>query len=152
MKVGWNSYLCSWQWKPRFLLSGSTQFPYNPLTMRMLSSTPPTPIACAPSSVNQAAPHQQNRIWEREPAPLLSAQYETLSDSDDWTAQRRDLVGQGVVRELLFWVVLFLIAGQNPAFLWFMPRDFRRAWTMDDEEMMECGESNGGWGASFSGL
>ncbi|XP_072586571.1 nuclear receptor corepressor 1 isoform X44 [Vulpes vulpes] len=63
--------------------SGSTQFPYNPLTMRMLSSTPPTPIACAPSSVNQAAPHQQNRIWEREPAPLLSAQYETLSDSDD---------------------------------------------------------------------
>ncbi|KAF3813612.1 hypothetical protein GH733_018765 [Mirounga leonina] len=30
--------------------SGSTQFPYNPLTMRMLSSTPPTPIACAPSS------------------------------------------------------------------------------------------------------
>ncbi|XP_047402833.1 nuclear receptor corepressor 1 isoform X11 [Sciurus carolinensis] len=63
--------------------SGSTQFPYNPLTMRMLSSTPPTPIACAPSAVNQAAPHQQNRIWEREPAPLLSAQYETLSDSDD---------------------------------------------------------------------
>ncbi|XP_027481300.1 nuclear receptor corepressor 1 isoform X14 [Zalophus californianus] len=63
--------------------SGSTQFPYNPLTMRMLSSTPPTPIACAPSSVNQAAPHQQNRMWEREPAPLLSAQYETLSDSDD---------------------------------------------------------------------
>ncbi|XP_055991695.1 nuclear receptor corepressor 1 isoform X9 [Sorex fumeus] len=63
--------------------SGSTQFPYNPLTMRMLSSTPPTPIACAPSSGNQAAPHQQNRIWEREPAPLLSAQYETLSDSDD---------------------------------------------------------------------
>nr|XP_036868987.1 nuclear receptor corepressor 1 isoform X9 [Manis javanica] len=62
--------------------SGSTQFPYNPLTMRMLSSTPPTPMACAPSSVNQAA-HQQNRIWEREPAPLLSAQYETLSDSDD---------------------------------------------------------------------
>ncbi|XP_071459159.1 nuclear receptor corepressor 1 isoform X14 [Marmota flaviventris] len=63
--------------------SGSTQFPYNPLTMRMLSSTPPTSIACAPSAVNQAAPHQQNRIWEREPAPLLSAQYETLSDSDD---------------------------------------------------------------------
>ncbi|XP_054993971.1 nuclear receptor corepressor 1 isoform X9 [Sorex araneus] len=63
--------------------SGSTQFPYNPLTMRMLSSTPPTPIACTPSSGNQAAPHQQNRIWEREPAPLLSAQYETLSDSDD---------------------------------------------------------------------
>lgn len=66
-----------------FLLSGSTQFPYNPLTIRMLSSTPPTQIACAPSAITQAAPHQQNRIWEREPAPLLSAQYETLSDSDD---------------------------------------------------------------------
>lgn len=65
------------------LLSGSTQFPYNPLTMRMLSSTPPTPLACAPSSVNPAAAHAQSRLWEREPAPLLSAQYETLSDSDD---------------------------------------------------------------------
>lgn len=66
---------------------GSTQFPYNPLTMRMLSSTPPTSIACAPPSMSQATTHQQNRIWEREPAPLLSAQYETLSDSDDWTMQ-----------------------------------------------------------------
>nr|XP_008532828.1 PREDICTED: nuclear receptor corepressor 1 isoform X12 [Equus przewalskii] len=72
-----------WAWEDRPSSTGSTQFPYNPLTMRMLSSTPPTPIACAPSSVSQPAPHQQNRIWEREPAPLLSAQYETLSDSDD---------------------------------------------------------------------
>lgn len=48
----------------------------------MLSSTPPTPVACAPAAT-AAAPHQQSRIWEREPAPLLSAQYETLSDSDD---------------------------------------------------------------------
>lgn len=63
--------------------AGSTQFPYNPLTMRMLSSTPPTSIACAPPSMSQATTHPQNRIWEREPAPLLSAQYETLSDSDD---------------------------------------------------------------------
>ena len=65
------------------LSAGSTQFPYNPLTMRMLSSTPPTPVACTPTSANPAAPHQPSRIWEREPAPLLSAQYETLSDSDD---------------------------------------------------------------------
>ncbi|XP_042298442.1 nuclear receptor corepressor 1-like [Sceloporus undulatus] len=65
------------------LKAGSTQFPYNPLTMRMLSSTPPTSITCAPSSVGQASAHQPNRIWDREPAPLLSAQYETLSDSDD---------------------------------------------------------------------
>ncbi|KAM6163913.1 nuclear receptor corepressor 1 isoform 2-T2 [Rhynchocyon petersi] len=72
-----------WAWEDRPSSTGSTQFPYNPLTMRMLSSTPPTPTACAPSSVNQAAAHQQSRIWEREPAPLLSAQYETLSDSDD---------------------------------------------------------------------
>ncbi|KAK1331713.1 hypothetical protein QTO34_009687 [Cnephaeus nilssonii] len=72
-----------WAWEDRPSSTGSTQFPYNPLTMRMLSSTPPTPIACAAASVNPAAPHQQNRIWEREPAPLLSAQYETLSDSDD---------------------------------------------------------------------
>ncbi|XP_045680290.1 nuclear receptor corepressor 1 isoform X4 [Phyllostomus hastatus] len=72
-----------WAWEDRPSSTGSTQFPYNPLTMRMLSSTPPTSIACASSSVNPAAPHQQNRIWEREPAPLLSAQYETLSDSDD---------------------------------------------------------------------
>ncbi|XP_053521662.1 nuclear receptor corepressor 1 isoform X7 [Artibeus jamaicensis] len=72
-----------WAWEDRPSSTGSTQFPYNPLTMRMLSSTPPTPIACTSSSVNPAAPHQQNRIWEREPAPLLSAQYETLSDSDD---------------------------------------------------------------------
>ncbi|XP_051024345.1 nuclear receptor corepressor 1 isoform X7 [Acomys russatus] len=72
-----------WAWEDRPSSTGSTQFPYNPLTIRMLSSTPPTPIACAPSAINQAAPHQQNRIWEREPAPLLSAQYETLSDSDD---------------------------------------------------------------------
>ncbi|XP_034502778.1 nuclear receptor corepressor 1 isoform X5 [Ailuropoda melanoleuca] len=72
-----------WAWEDRPSSTGSTQFPYNPLTMRMLSSTPPTPLACAPSSVNPAAPHQQSRLWEREPAPLLSAQYETLSDSDD---------------------------------------------------------------------
>uniref|UniRef100_A0A674IDW5 Nuclear receptor corepressor 1 n=1 Tax=Terrapene triunguis TaxID=2587831 RepID=A0A674IDW5_9SAUR len=72
-----------WAWEDRPSSTGSTQFPYNPLTMRMLSSTPPTSIACAPPPMSQAATHQQNRIWEREPAPLLSAQYETLSDSDD---------------------------------------------------------------------
>lgn len=77
---------------PKFLIfvPGSTQF-YNPLTMRMLSNTPPTSMACAPPSI-QAQPAslqqslQQNRMWDREPAPLLSAQYETLSDSDDWAA------------------------------------------------------------------
>ncbi|XP_074198178.1 nuclear receptor corepressor 1 isoform X4 [Camelus bactrianus] len=72
-----------WAWEDRPSSTGSTQFPYNPLTMRMLSSTPPAPLACAPAAASPAAPHQQSRVWEREPAPLLSAQYETLSDSDD---------------------------------------------------------------------
>ena len=63
------------------------QFPYNPLTMRM----PPTSIASpAIQSQQQQLPppppagptaQQQQRVWERE--PLLSEQYETLSDSDD---------------------------------------------------------------------
>ncbi|XP_025027010.1 nuclear receptor corepressor 1 isoform X4 [Python bivittatus] len=73
----------AWSWEDRPSSTGSTQFPYNPLTMRMLSSTPPTSMACAPPSASQAAAHQPSRMWEREPAPLLSAQYETLSDSDD---------------------------------------------------------------------
>ncbi|KAM9045743.1 nuclear receptor corepressor 1 isoform 13-T16 [Megaptera novaeangliae] len=76
-----------WAWEDRPSSTGSTQFPYNPLTMRMLSGTPPAPVACAPvacapASASPAAPHQPSRIWDREPAPLLSAQYETLSDSD----------------------------------------------------------------------
>ena len=71
------------------------QFPYNPLTMRM----PPTSIASpaiqsqqqqqlAPpppagptAQQQQQQQQQQQRVWERE--PLLSEQYETLSDSDD---------------------------------------------------------------------
>ncbi|MEE6468495.1 hypothetical protein FKM82_008299 [Ascaphus truei] len=73
----------SWAWEDRPSSTGSTQFPYNPLTMGMLSSTPPSSMSCAPPSMTQGSAHQQGRIWEREPAPLLSSQYETLSDSDD---------------------------------------------------------------------
>ncbi|XP_059511460.1 nuclear receptor corepressor 1 isoform X4 [Stegostoma tigrinum] len=62
--------------------SGSTAFPYNPLTMRMMSVAP-TSIACAPPAMGQASSHPPARTWDREPAPLLSSQYETLSDSDD---------------------------------------------------------------------
>uniref|UniRef100_A0A8C5FFW8 Nuclear receptor corepressor 1 n=1 Tax=Gadus morhua TaxID=8049 RepID=A0A8C5FFW8_GADMO len=58
-----------WPWEDRPSSTGSMQFPYNPLTMRM----PPTSIA--------SPQQQQQRVWERE--PLLSEQYETLSDSDD---------------------------------------------------------------------
>lgn len=62
------------------------QFPYNPLTMRILSNTPPTSIASPAIQSQQqqqppptAAPVGQQRVWQS----LLSEQYETLSDSDD---------------------------------------------------------------------
>lgn len=80
----------TWAWEDRPSSTGSMQFPYNPLTMRMLSSTPPTSMACpSPSMQSQQQPQgaasgpvASTRAWEREP-PLLSEQYETLSDSDD---------------------------------------------------------------------
>uniref|UniRef100_A0A673LQP2 Nuclear receptor corepressor 1-like n=1 Tax=Sinocyclocheilus rhinocerous TaxID=307959 RepID=A0A673LQP2_9TELE len=77
----------TWAWEDRPSSTGSMQFPYNPLTMRMLSSTPPTSMASpSPSMQSQQQPQGSavapTRAWEREP-PLLSEQYETLSDSDD---------------------------------------------------------------------
>ncbi|XP_069040617.1 nuclear receptor corepressor 1 isoform X9 [Lepisosteus oculatus] len=74
----------AWAWEDRPSSTGSTQFPYNPLTMRMLSTTPPTTIACGPPAL-QAQPGllPQSRMWERETTPILMEQYETLSDSDD---------------------------------------------------------------------
>uniref|UniRef100_A0A4W5M326 Nuclear receptor corepressor 1 n=1 Tax=Hucho hucho TaxID=62062 RepID=A0A4W5M326_9TELE len=72
----------AWSWEDRPSSTGSMQFPYNPLTMRMLSSTPATSIqAQQPPPGGPLGPQQQQRVWERE--PLLSEQYETLSDSDD---------------------------------------------------------------------
>ncbi|XP_071023653.1 nuclear receptor corepressor 1-like isoform X3 [Oncorhynchus clarkii lewisi] len=72
----------AWSWEDRPSSTGSMQFPYNPLTMRMLSSTPPTSIQTQqPPPGGPLGPQQQQRVWERE--PLLSEQYETLSDSDD---------------------------------------------------------------------
>lgn len=72
-----------------FFCPGSMQFPYNPLTMRILSNTPPTSIA-SPAIQSQQQQQQQpppsgppvgqQRVWQS----LLSEQYETLSDSDDW--------------------------------------------------------------------
>lgn len=67
------------------------QFPYNPLTMRILSNTPPTSIA-SPAIQSQQAQQQQQQQQppagapvgqQREWQSLLSEQYETLSDSDD---------------------------------------------------------------------
>ncbi|XP_068186569.1 nuclear receptor corepressor 1 isoform X2 [Antennarius striatus] len=74
-----------WSWDDRPSSTGSMQFPYNPLTMRMLSSTPPTSIASPAIQSQQqqpspaVAPVAQQRVWQS----LLSEQYETLSDSDD---------------------------------------------------------------------
>uniref|UniRef100_A0A3B4Z3Y5 Nuclear receptor corepressor 1 n=1 Tax=Stegastes partitus TaxID=144197 RepID=A0A3B4Z3Y5_9TELE len=81
-----------WSWDERPSSTGPMQFPYNPLTMRILSNTPPTSIA-SPSIQSQqqqqqqqqqqpppaGAPVAQQRVWQS----LLSEQYETLSDSDD---------------------------------------------------------------------
>uniref|UniRef100_A0A3Q3JTV4 Nuclear receptor corepressor 1 n=2 Tax=Monopterus albus TaxID=43700 RepID=A0A3Q3JTV4_MONAL len=75
-----------WNWDDRPSSTGSMQFPYNPLTMRILSNTPPTSIA-SPSIQSQQQQQQQQPpppagaplVWQS----LLSEQYETLSDSDD---------------------------------------------------------------------
>ncbi|XP_042355449.1 nuclear receptor corepressor 1-like [Plectropomus leopardus] len=76
-----------WSWDDRPSSTGSMQFPYNPLTMRILSNTPPASMA-SPSIQSQqqqqppppaGAPVAQQRVWQS----LLSEQYETLSDSDD---------------------------------------------------------------------
>ncbi|XP_057676397.1 nuclear receptor corepressor 1 isoform X4 [Corythoichthys intestinalis] len=79
-----------WSWDDRPSSAGSMQFPYNPLTMRIMSSTPPTSIS-SPSVQSQqqqpppqqplpaGAPVGQKRVWQS----LLSEQYEALSDSDD---------------------------------------------------------------------
>uniref|UniRef100_A0A3Q1BDP2 Nuclear receptor corepressor 1 n=1 Tax=Amphiprion ocellaris TaxID=80972 RepID=A0A3Q1BDP2_AMPOC len=66
-----------WSWDERPSSTGPMQFPYNPLTMRILSNTPPTSIASP--SIQTGAPVAQQRVWQS----LLSEQYETLSDSDD---------------------------------------------------------------------
>ncbi|XP_029030546.1 nuclear receptor corepressor 1 isoform X10 [Betta splendens] len=73
-----------WSWEDRPSSTGSMQFPYNPLTMRILSNTPPTSIPSPSIQSQQQQPPAagatvaQQRVWQ----PLLSEQYETLSDSD----------------------------------------------------------------------
>ncbi|KAM9384950.1 nuclear receptor corepressor 1 isoform 2-T2 [Pholidichthys leucotaenia] len=75
-----------WSWDDRPSSTGPMQFPYNPLTMRLLSNTPPTSIASPSIQSQQQQPPPptgasacQHRVWQS----LLSEQYETLSDSDD---------------------------------------------------------------------
>lgn len=83
--------------------TGPIQFPYNPLTMRILSNTPPTSIA-SPSIQSQQQQLQQNPAGapgqRREWQSLLSEQYETLSDSDDWAPLAYSFINQK--RGLLF--------------------------------------------------
>lgn len=61
------------------LHTGSTPFPYNPLTMRLPSGV----VTAAPAvPLPQGTPGGQHHAWDEEPKPLLCSQYETLSDSE----------------------------------------------------------------------
>ncbi|XP_069817044.1 nuclear receptor corepressor 2 isoform X6 [Dendropsophus ebraccatus] len=66
-------------WEERPSSTGSTPFPYNPLTIRL-----PTSLVAASSStaIPQSNSSTPQRAREEEPKPLLCSQYETLSDSE----------------------------------------------------------------------
>ncbi|XP_053557806.1 nuclear receptor corepressor 2 isoform X4 [Bombina bombina] len=66
-------------WEERPSSTGSTPFPYNPLTIRL-----PTGLVAAPptTSIPQSNSGTPQRARDEEPKPLLCSQYETLSDSE----------------------------------------------------------------------
>ncbi|XP_053327902.1 nuclear receptor corepressor 2 isoform X3 [Spea bombifrons] len=66
-------------WEERPSSTGSTPFPFNPLTIRL-----PTGLVAAPpsSSIPQSNSATPQRARDEEPKPLLCSQYETLSDSE----------------------------------------------------------------------
>ncbi|XP_018118133.1 nuclear receptor corepressor 2 isoform X5 [Xenopus laevis] len=66
-------------WEERPSSTGSTPFPYNPLTIRL-----PTGLVAAQtsSSIPQSNSGTPQRARDEEPKPLLCSQYETLSDSE----------------------------------------------------------------------
>ncbi|XP_039627956.1 nuclear receptor corepressor 2 isoform X1 [Polypterus senegalus] len=64
-------------WEDRPSSTGSTIFPYNPLTMRL-----PTGLTPVTSSIVQGGSSTSNRVWDEERKPLLCSQYETLSDGE----------------------------------------------------------------------
>ncbi|XP_043571182.1 nuclear receptor corepressor 2 [Chiloscyllium plagiosum] len=63
-------------WENRPSSTGSAPFPYNALTARL----PPGLLSTSLAPRSVLVPMLQQQHWERE--PLLSAQYETLSDSE----------------------------------------------------------------------
>uniref|UniRef100_A0A8C4R6J9 SANT domain-containing protein n=1 Tax=Eptatretus burgeri TaxID=7764 RepID=A0A8C4R6J9_EPTBU len=71
--------------------TGSTHFPYNALSVRLPGSSAPAPPTVTTQSAAQVPPTsfpprlpvQTQRTWENEPAPLLCADYEPLTDNDD---------------------------------------------------------------------
>ncbi|KAG8456018.1 hypothetical protein GDO86_001996 [Hymenochirus boettgeri] len=66
-------------WEERPSSTGSTPFPYNPLTIRL-----PTGLVAAQTSstIPQGNSGTPQRARDEEPKPLLCSQYETLSDSE----------------------------------------------------------------------
>ncbi|XP_068100049.1 nuclear receptor corepressor 2 isoform X4 [Hyperolius riggenbachi] len=66
-------------WEERPSSTGSTPFPYNPLTMRLSNSLVAAPPSTTIPQSNSSTPQ---RARDEEPKPLLCSQYETLSDSE----------------------------------------------------------------------
>ncbi|XP_072271876.1 nuclear receptor corepressor 2 isoform X5 [Pyxicephalus adspersus] len=66
-------------WEERPSSTGSTPFPFNPLTIRL-----PNSLVAPPSSttIPQSNSLNPQRTRDEEPKPLLCSQYETLSDSE----------------------------------------------------------------------
>uniref|UniRef100_A0A7N5ZYF1 Nuclear receptor corepressor 2 n=1 Tax=Anabas testudineus TaxID=64144 RepID=A0A7N5ZYF1_ANATE len=73
-----------WEDRPSSTGSTPTPFPCNPLIMRFPSGTAsaPSPSSGQLAGLGSGSGPGQGRSWEEEPKPLLSSQYETLSDSE----------------------------------------------------------------------
>ncbi|KAM5192056.1 nuclear receptor corepressor 2 isoform 7-T7 [Mantella aurantiaca] len=66
-------------WEERPSSTGSTPFPFNPLTIRLPNSLVAPPSSTTIPQSNSLTPQ---RARDEEPKPLLCSQYETLSDSE----------------------------------------------------------------------
>uniref|UniRef100_UPI00398F28D1 nuclear receptor corepressor 2-like n=1 Tax=Pristiophorus japonicus TaxID=55135 RepID=UPI00398F28D1 len=76
--------LTAQEWEDRLSSTGSAPFPYNTLTLRLPTGLAPASLVPPPAIIPQTTAASQQRSWDREgePQPLLSSQYETLSDSE----------------------------------------------------------------------